>query len=342
MAAYFAVLEPGDRILGMNLAHGGHLTHGSPVNFSGQARTRSMPTAWTARPSGSTTTSSSARPREVRPKLIVAGASRVSAHIDFERMAAIAHGVGALLFVDMAHIAGLVAAGLHPSPFPHADIVTTTTHKTLRGPAAAGSIFASEATRQGGRQDRLPGRPGWPADARHRRQGGGAAAWRRPTSSGRTSGGPSTNAAVLAADARERGCARRLRRHRQPPHARRRDPARRDRPRGRGSSSTRSGSPSTRTPSRSTRTRPTSPRAFASARRPRRRVASGPGDAGRCRPDRRVPSRRGVTPPCRPGSARRSAPSVPGSRFPACRRREPAPDGSAMRSRPPVGRAGAR
>jgi glycine hydroxymethyltransferase len=140
MAAYFSVLQPGDRILGMNLAHGGHLTHGSPVNFSGRfyevhaygvsATDERIDYDALERQAG-----------EVRPRLIVAGASAYPRIIDFERMAAIAHGVGALLFVDMAHIAGLVAAGLHPSPFPHADLVTTTTHKTLRGPRG-GLIFS--------------------------------------------------------------------------------------------------------------------------------------------------------------------------------------------------------
>jgi glycine hydroxymethyltransferase len=133
MAAYFSVLKPGDRILGMNLAHGGHLTHGMALNFSGKlyevhaygVREDDQRIDYDAleRQAG-----------DVRPKMIVAGASAYPRIIDFERMAAIAHGVDALLFVDMAHIAGLVAAGLHPSPFPHADLVTTTTHKTLRGP----------------------------------------------------------------------------------------------------------------------------------------------------------------------------------------------------------------
>ncbi len=140
MAAYFSVLEPGDRILGMNLAHGGHLTHGMKLNFSGKlydvhaygVRQDTERIDYDAM---------EAQAREVRPKLIVGGASAYPRLWDFERMAAIAHGVGALLFVDMAHIAGLVAAGVHPSPFPHADIVTTTTHKTLRGPRG-GMIFA--------------------------------------------------------------------------------------------------------------------------------------------------------------------------------------------------------
>ena len=142
MAAYFSVLDPGDRILGMKLDQGGHLTHGMKLNFSGRlfevhaygVREDDERIDYDAleRQAG-----------EVRPKVIVAGASAYSRIIDFERMAAIAHGVGALLFVDMAHIAGLVAAGQHPSPFPHADIVTTTTHKTLRGPRG-GLIFSRE------------------------------------------------------------------------------------------------------------------------------------------------------------------------------------------------------
>ena len=140
MAAYFSVLRPGDRILGMNLAHGGHLTHGSPVNFSGRL--------YEVHPYGVDQATGridydalEAQAGDVRPKVVVAGASAYPRLFDFERMAAIAHGVGALLFVDMAHIAGLVAAGVHPSPFPHADIVTTTTHKTLRG-GRGGLIFS--------------------------------------------------------------------------------------------------------------------------------------------------------------------------------------------------------
>jgi glycine hydroxymethyltransferase len=140
MAAYFSILQPGDRILGMNLAHGGHLTHGSPVNFSGRL--------YEVHPYGVEESSGridydalEATAKAVRPKVIVGGASAYPRVFDFERMAAIAHGVGALLFVDMAHIAGLVAAGVHPSPFPHADIVTTTTHKTLRG-GRGGLIFS--------------------------------------------------------------------------------------------------------------------------------------------------------------------------------------------------------
>jgi glycine hydroxymethyltransferase len=142
MAAYFSVLQPGDRILGMNLAHGGHLTHGSPVNFSG--RMYEVHAYGVDKDTEQIDYEAlEAAAKEVRPKLVVAGASAYPRIIDFPRMAAIAHSVGALLFVDMAHIAGLVAAGVHPSPFPHADIVTTTTHKTLRGPRG-GLIFARE------------------------------------------------------------------------------------------------------------------------------------------------------------------------------------------------------
>ncbi|HXG26270.1 MAG TPA: serine hydroxymethyltransferase [Candidatus Binatia bacterium] len=142
MAAYFAVLQPGDRVLGMNLAHGGHLTHGSPVNFSG--RLYDIHAYGVDRATERVDYDAlEAQAKEVRPKLIVGGASAYPRLWDFERMAAIAHGVGALLMVDMAHIAGLVAAGLHPSPFPHADIVTTTTHKTLRG-GRGGLIFCRE------------------------------------------------------------------------------------------------------------------------------------------------------------------------------------------------------
>jgi len=140
MAAYFSVLKPGDRILGMNLAHGGHLTHGMALNFSGKLYEVH---AYGVREDDQHIDYDGleAQAKEVRPKLVVAGASAYPRVFDFERMAAIAHSVGALLFVDMAHIAGLVAAGVHPSPFPHADIVTTTTHKTLRGPRG-GLVFS--------------------------------------------------------------------------------------------------------------------------------------------------------------------------------------------------------
>ena len=133
IAVYMTALQPGDTVLGMNLAHGGHLTHGHPLNFSGKTYkfiaygvtkdTERIDYDELERLAG-----------EHRPKMIVVGASAYSRVIDFERMAKIAQSIGAMLFVDMAHIAGLVAAGVHPSPVPHADFVTTTTHKTLRGP----------------------------------------------------------------------------------------------------------------------------------------------------------------------------------------------------------------
>jgi len=133
MAAFYALLTPGDTVLSMNLAHGGHLSHGSPVNMSGKY--------WNIVPYGVSEKENVIDYEEVRrlaleckPKLILAGASAYPRIIDFEKFSAIAKEVGAYLMVDMAHIAGLVAAGKHPSPVPYADVVTTTTHKTLRGP----------------------------------------------------------------------------------------------------------------------------------------------------------------------------------------------------------------
>ena len=132
MAVQFACLQPGDTVMGMNLDHGGHLTHGSPVNFSG--------TYFNIVPYGVNDQgvidydNVLAIAKECKPKMIIAGASAYARTIDFKKFREIADEVGAILFVDMAHIAGLVAAGLHPSPIPYADVVTTTTHKTLRGP----------------------------------------------------------------------------------------------------------------------------------------------------------------------------------------------------------------
>ena len=132
-AVYFAMLKPGDTIVGMNLSHGGHLTHGSPVNVSG--------TYFNVVPYGVNAETQQIDYDEFRkivleakPKLIIAGGSAYSRQIDFKKMADVAHEVGAIFMVDMAHFAGLVAAGLHPNPVEYADIVTTTTHKTLRGP----------------------------------------------------------------------------------------------------------------------------------------------------------------------------------------------------------------
>jgi glycine hydroxymethyltransferase len=160
MAAYLSVLEIGDKILGMSLAHGGHLTHGSPVNFSGKwyevhaygvdPETEQIDYDALERQAA-----------EVRPRMIVVGASAYPRTLDFERFGSIARGVGALLFVDMAHIAGLVAAGVHPSPFLHADIVTTTTHKTLRGPRG-GMIFCRESLAKAVDKSVFPGTQGGP------------------------------------------------------------------------------------------------------------------------------------------------------------------------------------
>ena len=142
-AVYFALLQPGDTILGMNLTDGGHLTHGSPVNISGKYF-KIIPYGVDKETECIDYDELERLAKEHQPKLIVGGASAYSRIIDFERMAQIAKSVGAYFMVDMAHIAGLVAAGLHPSPVPYADVVTTTTHKTLRGPRG-GLILCRDA-----------------------------------------------------------------------------------------------------------------------------------------------------------------------------------------------------
>lgn len=142
LAVYRAFLEPGDKVLGMDLAHGGHLTHGSPVNFSGQSY--EMYAYGLDQETGKIDYEAlEAKAKEVKPKMIIAGASAYSQEIDFERIGKVAKEIGAIYFVDMAHIAGLVAAGLHQNPVPYADVVTSTTHKTLRGPRG-GIILAKE------------------------------------------------------------------------------------------------------------------------------------------------------------------------------------------------------
>ena len=144
MAVQFACLQPGDTVMGMNLDHGGHLTHGSPVNFSG--------TYFNIVPYGVNDDgvidydNVMAIAKECKPKMIIAGASAYARTIDFKKFREIADEVGAILFVDMAHIAGLVAAGLHPSPIPYADVVTTTTHKTLRGPRGGMILCGKQET----------------------------------------------------------------------------------------------------------------------------------------------------------------------------------------------------
>ncbi len=160
MAVYFALLQPGDTVLGMSLAHGGHLTHGSPVNMSGkyfhfvsygvEDDTQVIDYDKLR-----------AQAKEVKPKMIVAGASAYPRIIDFEKLGEIAKEVGAYLMVDMAHIAGLVAAGVHPNPVPYADIVTTTTHKTLRGPRG-GMILCKEQYAKAIDKAIFPGTQGGP------------------------------------------------------------------------------------------------------------------------------------------------------------------------------------
>ena len=143
MAVFFALLPPGDTVMGMNLTDGGHLTHGSPVNMSGKYF-KIVPYGVDKETERIDYDALEKQAEECKPKMIVAGASAYARIIDFPRLAEIAHKVGAYLMVDIAHIAGLVAAGLHPSPVPYVDVVTTTTHKTLRGPRG-GMILCKDA-----------------------------------------------------------------------------------------------------------------------------------------------------------------------------------------------------
>jgi len=159
-AVYLALLQPGDTVLGMNLAHGGHLTHGSPVNISGLYY-NFIPYGVDDDTHRIDYDKLEALAMEKKPKLIVGGASAYPRIIDFERMADIAKKCGAYLMIDMAHIAGLVAAGLHPSPVPYADIVTTTTHKTLRGPRG-GMIMCKEELGKAINKAVFPGTQGGP------------------------------------------------------------------------------------------------------------------------------------------------------------------------------------
>ncbi len=161
-AVYLALLSHGDTVMGMNLAHGGHLTHGSPVNFSGLN--------YNFVPYGVDETGfidydvMEQTAKECNPKLIIAGASAYARTIDFERISKIAKSVGALFMVDMAHIAGLVAAGLHPSPIPYADVVTTTTHKTLRGPRGGLILCNDENIAKAINKAVFPGMQGGPLE----------------------------------------------------------------------------------------------------------------------------------------------------------------------------------
>lgn len=160
MAAFLAFLAPGDKILGMNLTHGGHLTHGSPVNFSGQLY---QAIAYGVREEDGRIDYDEVREiaRRERPKLIIAGASAYPRIIDFAPFAEVAREIGAIFLVDMAHIAGLVAGGVHPSPVPYADIVTSTAHKTLRGPRSGFILTREEHARAIDKQV-FPGMQGGP------------------------------------------------------------------------------------------------------------------------------------------------------------------------------------
>ena len=160
-AVYFALLQPGDTVMGMSLAHGGHLTHGSPVNISGMYY-NFVPYELDPVTERIDMEAFERLAKEHRPKLIVAGASAYPRTIDFEKMARIAHSVGAYFMVDMAHIAGLVAAGEHPSPLPYADVVTTTTHKTLRGPRGGMILTNDEELAKKFNKAIFPGTQGGP------------------------------------------------------------------------------------------------------------------------------------------------------------------------------------
>ncbi len=160
-AVYFALLQPGDTVMGMSLAHGGHLTHGSPVNISGMYY-NFVPYELDPVTQRIDMDAYERLAKEHKPKLIVAGASAYPRTIDFEKMAAIAHEVGAYFMVDMAHIAGLVAAGEHPSPMPYADVVTTTTHKTLRGPRGGMILTNDEELAKKFNKAIFPGTQGGP------------------------------------------------------------------------------------------------------------------------------------------------------------------------------------
>ena len=162
LAVFFGLLEAGDTVMGLNLAHGGHLSHGSPVNISGKYF-NVVPYSVSDDTEMLDYDEIERIAKECKPKMIIAGASAYSRIIDFERIAEIAHGVGAYLMVDMAHIAGLVAAGLHPNPVPYADVVTTTTHKTLRGPRG-GLILCKEELAKKIDKGVFPGTQGGPLE----------------------------------------------------------------------------------------------------------------------------------------------------------------------------------
>ena len=172
-AVFLALTRPGDTVMGMNLAQGGHLTHGNPSNFSGR-HYHIVPYGLDPETGLIDYDEMERIALRTRPRMLIGGFSAYSRHKDWARMRAIADQVGAVFWVDMAHVAGLVAAGVYPSPLPHAHVVTSTTHKTLRGRAAASSWpGAGRGLLQEARFRRLPRHPGRAADACDRRQGGG-------------------------------------------------------------------------------------------------------------------------------------------------------------------------
>ena len=194
-AALSAMIKPGDKILGLSLAHGGHLTHGMKLNFSGKLYDVA---AYQVEEDNFRIDMDKLREQAIaeKPQVIIAGWSAYPRHLDFAAFRSIADEVGALLWTDMAHFAGLVAAGLHPSPVPHSDVVTSTVHKTLARPALRRDP-GQAGVGQEDQLQRLPGPAGRPADARHRRQGRGvqdrrharssrsarSASWKAPRSS---------------------------------------------------------------------------------------------------------------------------------------------------------------
>ncbi len=262
-AVFLALLSPGDTILGMSLAAGGHLTHGAAPNLSGKWF-RAVQYGVRREDGLLDYDELEQLARAERPKLIIAGGSAYPRFIDFARIRRVADEVGAYFMVDMAHFAGLVAAGLFPSPLPHAHVVTTTTHKTLRGPRG-GMVLSNDAGhRQEDQQRGVPRPAGRPADARHRRQGRRlrrGAASRIP----RLPEGRRRQCQRARRDPGEARPRHRHRRHRQPPAAGRSAPQASHRQGRRGQPGARPALPRTRTPSRSTRRNPPSRQASGSA-----------------------------------------------------------------------------
>ncbi len=218
-AVYMSVLKPGDTMLGMNLSHGGHLTHGHPLNFSGRFY---KVVAYGVRKEDERIDYDeiASLARQHKPKVIVLGASAYPRTIDFAAVRQAADEVGAIVFADIAHIAGLVVTGLHPSPVPHCEFVTTTTHKTLRGPRGGLSHVPGEVG-EGARQGRLPGNAGRPSRPRDRGQGRGLQGGPGPGVQGLPAADPGQRPGPGQDPSGGRLPAR-LGGHRQPPHADRR------------------------------------------------------------------------------------------------------------------------